>query len=181
MNIFMLQYHCMEDETQEDQIEEALEDDGLLLAWEVPEFTKHDRSARWYVIAGVIALFLIVYALFTANFLFAIIVVMGGIIMFLTAQRDPEMVPFAITAGGIVIGEHFHPYYEFKNFAIIYEPPNVKRLYITSERRARPTFKISLEDMDPNLVREVMITFLPEDLERVEESLTESLARMYKL
>ncbi len=170
----------MEEDYQEEELLEV-SDDGVYLAWNVPEFEQLDRGWKWYVIAGVIGIGLVLYAMFTANFLFAIIVVMGGIIMFLTAQRDPEHVPFLITASGLFIGDHFHPYHEFGNFSILYYPPSIKKLYLTSGRRVRPTITISLEDMDPNIVREVLLHFLPEDLDRVEESLTELVTRVYKL
>lgn len=169
-------------EEQEEQIEEEnLEDEGIFLAWDVPEYIQHDRSWRWYVVAGIIGVALVLWAIFTANFLFAIIVVMAGIIMFLTSQREPGRVPFAITVGGIVIGDHFHPYHEFRHFSVLYAPPEVKRLYLVSDGRLRPTITISLEEMDPNIVRETLLDFLPEDLARVEESLTEMISRVYKL
>ncbi|KKW36854.1 MAG: hypothetical protein UY81_C0011G0009 [Candidatus Giovannonibacteria bacterium GW2011_GWA2_53_7] len=161
--------------------ETSQETDGILLAWAIPEYEKHDRGMRWYVISSIIGVGLVLFAILTANFLFAIILVMVGIIMFLSSQRDPDWVPFAITPGGFLIGTHFHPFYEFRNFSVLYQPPQLKCLYLVSETRVRPTIKIPLEDMDPNAVRNLLLEVLPEDLERVEESLTELILRVYKL
>ncbi|HBL39702.1 TPA: hypothetical protein DDZ10_03480 [Candidatus Uhrbacteria bacterium] len=155
--------------------------DGMLVSWAIPEYVKHERGWKWYLTSSIIGIALVLWGVFTANFLFAIIIVMAGLIMFLTSQREPEQVPFAVTAGGILIGDHFHPYYEFRNFSILYEPPHLKCLYLVSEKRVRPLIKIQLEDTDPNTVRKTLLQFLPEDLQRVEESLTEMIARVYKL
>ncbi|MBI2484744.1 hypothetical protein HYW18_01170 [Candidatus Uhrbacteria bacterium] len=153
----------------------------ILLEWEVPEYQHYDRSRRWYVWFGIALAVLVGYAIFTANFTFAIILVMGGIIMFLSTGREPAKVPFAVTPAGFLIGEHFHPYHEFRNFAILYNPPHVKSLYLTSDKRFRPVVTISLQDMDPNTVRETLMGYLPEDLNRTEETLTEMVARVAKL
>lgn len=161
--------------------EGSQKDNGVLAAWAIPEYVKHERGWRWYLVAGVIGVALILWGIFTANFLFAIIIVMAGLIMFLSSQRDPDLVPFALTAGGIVIGDHFHPYHEFRNFSVLYEPPHLKCLYLVSGRRTRPTIRIPLEETDPNAVRTALLQFIPEDMERVEESLTELIARVYKL
>jgi len=167
--------------TEADRLALEGDESGLLLAWEVPEFDKHDRSPRWYAIVGTISIVLVVYAVLTANFLFAIIILMGALIMFLSHRREPNPVPFAITVGGIFVGNHFHPYHEFRHFSILYEPPDVKRLYLASQGTFRPIMHISLEDMDPNIVRETLLGFLPEDLTKVEEGLGEFFSRVYKL
>ncbi len=156
-------------------------DNSVLVAWAIPEYVKHERGWKWYLVAGILGVALVLWGVFTANFLFAIIIVMAGLIMFLTSQREPEQVPFAVTVGGIFIGDHYHPYYEFRNFSILYEPPHLKCLYLVSEKRVRPLIKIPLEDTDPVIVRDTLLQFLPEDLQRVEESLTEMIARVYKL
>ena len=165
-------------------MEEELDEfskDGILAAWEIPEYEQHDRSTRWYVITGIIFVALITSALLTANFVFAIILVMGGILMFLNASKEPRMVPFMIFTSGILIGDRFHPFHEFQAFSILYRPPQVKRLYLTTDHRISPVIHVPLGDEDPNVVRESLLMFLPEDLTHTEETLTELFSRVYKL
>jgi len=46
----------------------------ILLQWEVDEYPHHTRSTLWYGIMGVFGVGLIIYAIATANFLFAVII-----------------------------------------------------------------------------------------------------------
>ena len=55
----------------------------VFFEWEIPEYTKHKRSSSWYLIMFIIALALIIYSIFTANFLFALIIILGVFIVFL--------------------------------------------------------------------------------------------------
>ena len=78
----------MEEELQEEHFS-GQEDRSLgkygtaLVSWEVDEYPHHERSRRWYLIAGAISLALIIYAIMTANFLFALIILMVDIIFIL--------------------------------------------------------------------------------------------------
>ena len=48
------------------------------LEWEVDEYPAHQRSKVWYILAAVVGVALIIYAVATANFLFAVIILMVG-------------------------------------------------------------------------------------------------------
>jgi len=152
-----------------------------LVSWEVDEYEKHDRPVRWYIFVSVIAVGLIIYALFTANFLFAVIILMIGIISYLSGFREPRRLSISVTDNGLVVGKRFYPYKDIKNFSVIYEPPEVKVLYIDCHSVWHPLLSIPLEQVDPNDVREAMLPYLIENLERTEETLTDLISRVYKL
>jgi hypothetical protein len=153
----------------------------ILAAWQVDEFPNHDRSRLWYVLGAIGAVALIIHAIFTANFLFAIIVLLGGLIILLSTFRAPEKLEVAITSTGIIVGDHYHPYKEIKDFSIAYEPPEVKLLYFDFVSSWSPLISIPLEDNDPNYLRECLLPFCLENLERTEETLTDYVKRLYKL
>ena len=44
--------------------------------WEVDEYPRPERSHKWYILVGGAALLCLIYAVLTANFLFAVIVLM---------------------------------------------------------------------------------------------------------
>ena len=100
--------------------------------------------------------------------------------MLLATFREPERVDVIVTTDGLVIGTAFYQFRAIKDFALVYEPP-VKNLYITFQSAWRPLLTIPLEDTDPNLVRDAMLPFLREDLQRTGETLTDVLQRVYKL
>jgi hypothetical protein len=153
----------------------------VLAAWDAFEFTPADRSKQWYMVAGAIGLFMLLYALFTANFVFALIVVMFAVIMLMQDIKKPDRVKACVTTMGVVFGQAFYPYSEIKDFSIAYNPPDVKYLYIGFNSKIKPMLSIPLEGSNPNKVREALLPYAFENLKREGESLTDTLRRVYKL
>lgn len=152
-----------------------------LLAWEVDEYPKHQRSKTWYVLACLVGVALIVYAIATANFLFAVIILMIGVIMLLSSFKEPDRIPVVITNTGVLIDDTYYDYDHVRDFSLIYDPPHSKLLYIDFHSRLQPILPIPLEDTDPNEVRRALLPFCAENLKRNEERLTDIARRMYKL
>lgn len=159
----------------------AEEDFGLeLFGWTVDEYDRHVRGPAWFALAFLAAVGLILYALITQNFLFAIIIVMFGVIIGLSALREPERIPFRATTRGVVVGELFVPYKDLKDFWIVYEPPYVKNLYFEHKNPLTPRIVIPFEDADPVEVRATLLAHLDEN-GRSEEPLGDLLGRVLKL
>ncbi len=151
-----------------------------LLGWETWEFPPQDRSKAWYAVAGVIATALIVYAIITTNYIFAIAIMMLGVITLISNFRKPRRIEVFLTNLGVVVGSEFYPYEDMKDFSIVYKPP-VKNLYLDFKSVWQPMVSIPLEDINPNEVREVLLPYAFENLEREDENLTDVLRRLYKL
>jgi len=121
----------------------------------------------------------VVYALATDNFLFAIIIILSAIILFLQSAVEPSHVPFAITELGIVLGNKFYAYNEFRAFYMIYNL-NTQTLFFDTKSAIRPDLRIPMVDVDPMDVREALQDMLEEDLEK-EEPLADRAARRWKI
>lgn len=153
-----------------------------LISWEVPEYDKHDRAKSWYIKAGLIALLLVIYSFLTANFLFAIIVIIVSLVVVLHDGQEPERVVFSISDDGIIIGSRFYDYDDISNFSVVYKPSlEVKNLYFEFKSFFRHRLSIPLENMNPLPIREKLLKYLPEDLERTDQPLSEGLAKLFKL
>ena len=153
-----------------------------LISWEVPEYVKHERSSLWYIIAGVIGFALLILSVFTANYLFSFIIVLVALIVIITAKEDPEKVVVSITDEGIIVGRKFYDFDEFKTFSVIYKPSqNVKNLYFEFHNFTKQRLSILLEDMNPLPIRELLLQFMQEDLDRTDIPLSEMLARLFRL
>jgi hypothetical protein len=170
---------CMEDSQTNDT--EGIHAGRHLLSWQVDEYPRATRSGRWYAAACVIGAALIIYAIASADFLFAVIVLMLGIIYLVSTFREPERVDVTLTDGGVVLGTTFYEYRDIKDFSLVYEPPAVKNLYLEFVSPWRPLLTIPLEETDPNVLRETLLPYCKEDLERTRETLTDAMRRVYKL
>lgn len=153
-----------------------------IISWQVPEYEKHERTRRWYIIATAVALALLLYAFFTRNYLFFGIIVMGAMVIIFLDGREPEMVDFSITDEGVIIGKKFHDHDTIKDFSIVYKPSQqVKRLYFEFKNTVKPRLSIPLENEDPLVIRRYLLKYLKEDLERTDQPTSEGLAKLFKL
>ena len=150
------------------------------ISWNFPEYNLPQRKKGWYVWAVLIFMILLVYTVITANFLFGLIIIISAIIMLIKHNREIRMVKIEITKKGIQIDDTNYSFKELKKFWLVYEPPEIKNLYIDFKRPFKPTLIIPLTDQNPLHIRKFMKEYLEEDLEKEGESTTEALTRILK-
>ncbi len=153
----------------------------ILKTWTFSEYTKHSRGVFWYVGALGISALLFLYSFKHDNFLFAIIIVMVLLIIFNSHNREPLKIKFSITNQGIWLNQKFYSYKDLNSFWIVYNPPKVKKLYFEKNNMLKTHLVVPLEDVPYLEVREILSSFLEEDLDKEGESLTEILGRALKL
>ncbi|HBK34076.1 TPA: hypothetical protein DEP34_00470 [Candidatus Uhrbacteria bacterium] len=152
-----------------------------LLHWEIDEYPRHTRSRLWFILVIGVGTALLLYAFLTANLTFAVVLLMIGIIMLISVVKEPSRLDIIITNTGLIVGDTYYDYPAIKDFSVVYDPPDVKYLYVDFRSTWQPLVSIPLEDVDPNQVRAHLLPYCAENLERMEEGLTDVLRRMYKL
>ncbi|MFA6604241.1 MAG: hypothetical protein WCT10_05425 [Patescibacteria group bacterium] len=169
-------------ETQAKQPEFLMGPHGrIYLQWQYSDGVQHERGRLWYIIAILAGLGLLIYALSSANFLFALIIVMFALVIYVSSVSEPAPIAFAITEEGIEIGSVFHPYRDVDKFWFYYEPPFAANLYITTKGLLGSRLTVDLKDQDPNIVRKYLGSFVQEDLDQVDEPLSDTLSRILKI
>lgn len=165
-----------------------------ILTWEIPEYKKPERSKRWYIIAGTLTFILLFFNFFSisnwrlvflgpnSNYLFSLIIIIALAIMLINESQEPMILKFRLTPEGVKIGKRFYDYDEFKHFYVIYKPrQSVKQLYLEFNNNIRPRLSIPLRRMDALEVRNYLVKYLDEDLERIDQPLSEQLTRILRL
>ena len=123
---------------------------------------------------------MLAYAFFTINFLFALIVVMLALILFLQHTRSPRQITCTIRSSGVTLAQNDLPWKDITAFWIIYQPPEVKKLYLATKRFLMPQISIPLEQQNPVQLRELLLKYVPEDLTKQNESNVDTLSRILK-
>ncbi|HBB38413.1 MAG: hypothetical protein UV82_C0016G0018 [Candidatus Magasanikbacteria bacterium GW2011_GWD2_43_18] len=151
----------------------------VLYEWDVEEYEQHDRGTLWHVLVISVGILLVIYALATDNFLFAVIIILAAIILFLQSAVEPNKVSFAIADLGIVLGNRFYTYDELRAFYIIFTQ-DARTLFFDTKSAIRPDIRVPLKDADPMEVRFALQAVLDEDLEK-EEPFSDRAARRWKM
>lgn len=160
--------------------------DGLIKAqdafvWETPDREERVRGPRWYLIMSGIALAFVAYAIITGNFLFAFLILLIAIILVLAGNQAPENILVQVGKNGIVVDGKLYEFKDLNSFSIIYQPPEVKVLYIESNKIYQPRLRLFLQDQNPVALRTHLKAYLNENLDLQEEHLSDIVARLLKI
>lgn len=180
-NFIQNEQNSSEDLALEEVQEDDLDIGAILNSWEIPSFHKHEKPKRWYFYFTIAIILLLIYAYFSKNPLFALILVFFTLLYTLSEKQDPKKLIFAIAEDGIVIENKFITYKKIKNFYIIYQPPFTKNLYFEPKNFILPVITIPLLDQNPVEIRKQLLQYLTEDLEKEDMPNSESIGHMLKL
>ncbi len=128
------------------------------------EWRGYDRVAQnngpdWYWAVSIIALSIMVTSIVLNNLLFAILVVISTIALFLRTLQKPRLISYALTNRGLWTNKEFQPFTTFESFFVEEQEP---KLILKAKGLITPLSTIPLEDTDPQIIREFLAEFLPE-------------------
>jgi len=189
---------------QENKPSEDIKSESDIISWRIPEYRGEQKTKLWHIIYSLVGIALLTYAIFTQNFIFAIIIVFAAILIVVFDGGHPGTLEVAISDRGVMVGKEFYGHDQIEDFFIIYEPDEgVKNLYLEFKRFARPSlpeseparyswlfwlvnfartrFSIPLEDMNPIIIRRNLLKYVKENLERTTIPLSEQLTKLFKL
>lgn len=153
-----------------------------IINWQIPEYSNQNRTKTWYIFACTIAFILLIYSFITANFLFAVIIIIAALVIILNERQSPEIVSVFLTTEGLLVGNKFYDYDEIKNFSFVYKPRlDIKNIYFEFKSPMQHRLTLPLNNLDPLPIKNSLLKYLPEDLERENIPFSESISRLLKL
>lgn len=120
-------------------------EEGVLYAWDVPEYSHHERQPDWFWAVGIIGLCFAVVAIIFHDVLFGIFLAIGTFTLITLNIKPPENVHCEIKEKGIQIKSVFYLYKKIKFYAIVGEDGQ-KKLVIETERIFMPHIFIPVDD-----------------------------------
>ena len=170
------------------------QNDPQYIRWQVPEYRVPKRGKKWYMAAGAIVLIMLFFCFFafrgwhlvflgtSSNYLFALFIIVVMIIMIINESRPPMMINVELGPEGVKIGSRFYDYDRIKNFVVLYKPrQSLKSVYFEFKGSVQPRISLPLRRLDALTVRNFLVRYLDENLERTEMPLSERLTKWLKL
>ena len=149
--------------------------------WDTPEFIPMSRGKRWYIVAGLIFLALILYAVSTGSATMAIVFIAVAIVFMLIEKRKPRKMQVKIMDMGIMYDKRFYPYHHINSFWMVYHPPYVRALYLKIREGSRlRDVKIELNHENPTEIRKLLMEEIPE-IEGGTEPMLDLLSRILRI
>ena len=138
------------------------------IEWEAESFEVHRRGWSWYLIAAIILLLVLVYAIYVGRWLLGGVTVMVGVVLYLSGRMSPEKVSCRIDGQGIVVGHQTFAYDQLKTFWISTTPTTIK-LNLISVGRFTPVISLLLKAGMEEEVRGTLGNRLPESKNRQDD------------
>jgi len=149
-----------------------------IISWQAPEFIFNEKSVDWFWAVAIITISLIVVSVFIKNFLFGILVGISGFSVLIYGAKKPSIVNFSISQQGIQTGNKLYLFENLKYFWVDHNSPYTKKLIIESDKLFMTRLSIPLENIDPEIIREVLLQFIKE--KKIEESFSETISKFLK-
>jgi len=115
------------------------------ISWKIEEYTHREKTPDWYWALGVIAIAGAIIATIYHDVLFAIIIVLGSVLMGYYAARKPEVIEISINEDGIQVRDFFYRFEKIQGFAVE-EHKSGNRLLLETTRAIVPVMSIPLPD-----------------------------------
>jgi hypothetical protein len=172
-----------DDEINEAEIEKTFQKSAMekvfakaLLHWRAPEYEKYEKSRQWYLYVSLILLAVIAYAVYTDSPVMAITFILIGVVGYIFINRAPQVIDFAVTQEGIIIGREIYDFENIKSFWIFYEPHDIKVVSLHIRNKLMPYIHIPIHEENPIEIRRLLLKYIPE--EKQDPSLMDILERL---
>ncbi len=136
-----------------------------LITWTAPEHLYTEKKTDWYWSVGIITLALAAVAFIFGNVITGIFVIVAAAALVLHASRPAQIVTYEINDRGIIAGNVLYPFLTLESFWIPHDefPP---KLILKSRKLFMPFIIMYIDEVDPEKVREVMLTYIAETMHR---------------
>ncbi len=161
-------------------IEQQLNQD-VIVGWQFPEFEKHSRTRVWYIVLGVALLFILGYAVWTQDYLVALLSILVALVMLVNDIREPHDLFFGVTESGVIIGNKQIPHGEIERFWFASNKDGDVTLFLDFNNMARPRITIPTDKDQLEDLAEILSIFVEYDGEAARMPLTETMGRWLKM
>ncbi len=132
-----------------------------LVSWSAPEHLYVEKRQDWYWAVGIVTLALAAVAFIFGNVITGIFIIVAAVALVLHASRPPKIVSYEINDRGIMADNVLYPFLTLESFWIPHDefPP---KLIVKSRKLFMPYIVIYIDEVDPENVREIMLTYIAE-------------------
>lgn len=154
-------------------------EDQLILGWSAPAVTNHDRSKKWYAIAGSIMGILVLQAIWTGNWSFVIVLMLMCAVYVAVHKKEPGNHTMEFWFNGLQYDGKFFAWNQFAGYWMLQGEGYVE-LRLAKKEGNPKELMIQLGEITPDEIRMILNTFLPEFSDRIERPL-DTLIRLLKI
>lgn len=132
------------------------------LEWSALEYEEKDRSTDWFWALGIIVVTSSMAAIIFENYFFAVLLILGGVLLGIFAVKKPAMISYELNNQGLQIRTELFPYENIQSFWVQLdrneEIEQKSTLFIKSERFFAPIISIPIDHNRAEDIRSIFIS-----------------------
>ncbi len=135
------------------------------IEWEALEHHHDPKSGDWFWVLGILTICGAVASVVFENILLALVILFGGTIVGILANRPPKMVNYLINQRGVKIDNSFYPYTTLDHYYIDEHPMLGHQLLIKSQKMFMPLLILPLPEDDDDIegIETIIAERIPEE------------------
>jgi hypothetical protein len=130
------------------------------ITWQAYDRKPQRNGPDWYWAVSIIALSITIISIMLSNVLFAVLVVISTLALFLRTLQKPRLLQYELTNRGLWFNKEFQPFTTFESFWVEDTEPT---LILKTKGLTTPLSVIPLEPDAAEAVREFLQNYLPEE------------------
>ncbi len=147
--------------SSEDQVQEIEDDSEItLLDWQAHEFIHHQKQPLWYLGLFVVVVALLVVGVLMHQWTGLVVLAAMTLAVVVYSNKAPRILNYSLTESGIMIESKFHPYDQFRSFAV-FSDIAWHTIDLDPVKRFAPRLSILFEDKDLEAIVEALSDELP--------------------
>lgn len=133
------------------------------VSWTASEYIAHQKNTGWYVLLGLgaVAAAVVVFLL-TRDKISSGMVVVVAVMFGIFAARQPRVLAYQVTQGGVKIGEKFFQYGDFKSFSVLDEG-HISSILLMPLKRFMPGVSMYYPPEQEEKIVNVLVNYLPHE------------------
>jgi hypothetical protein len=153
-----------------------LHNNTIIYSWQTSEFQFAEKKKNWYWILGIIAFAIIIIAIMVSNYLLAVLIAIGTILIVKQSRQQPLDLDIEISEQGINIHDTMHTYESIRSFWIKEKKDGEVILILLTSQAITPLISVVIApEIDPLEVRDYLAEIIPE--EELRQSYTEQIIK----
>lgn len=114
--------------------------------WEAPEHTHIEKTSDWYWALGILALAGSITSILFNDVLFAMVILLAAMTVFITGNRKPRIIPFEMSARGVRVDKTLYPYTTLESWCMDEENHTGPQLILKSKKILMPLIIIPVPE-----------------------------------
>jgi hypothetical protein len=134
------------------------------IRWKANEYIYHEKSIDWYWYFGLIAVILIISAIWLHNTLFAFIIAIGSFTMLIYANKHPRELEYTVDKNGISFDDVSYQYRDILFFYIVNDRKQTEEavLLLQLKKTVSPIISIPLGNTKLDELQTFLLNFIKE-------------------